>query len=168
MPGKRQYKVAEVLQQLAEEHSSVSEDFEEYPTLIEAAESALANDEAAGADVVLLPPSIVDALSDEEATDDDDMMPSSLPSDVSGRVAVLVHGNNSNGEEPTSKNTSRGQKRQKLDTPQPKWANRLAYSEDIPSENVENLLDKEPQLKDMTPFDLFSRYFDAQLKTMIV
>jgi len=53
MPGKRQYKVAEVLQQLAEEHSSVSEDFEEYPTLIEAAESALANDEAAGADVVL-------------------------------------------------------------------------------------------------------------------
>jgi len=49
-------------------------------------------------------------LSDEEATDDDDLMPSSLPSDVSGKVVVLVHGNKGKCEELTSKNTNRGAK----------------------------------------------------------
>jgi len=60
MPPKRHYKVAEVLQQLAEDPSGDSDDFEEFPTLTEASEAVLANDEAA--DVVLLPPSTVDAL----------------------------------------------------------------------------------------------------------
>ena len=166
MPPKRHYKVAEVLQQLAEDPSGDSDDFEEFPTLTEASEAVLANDEAA--DVVLLPPSTVDALSDEEAIDDDDLMPSSLPSDVPGKVAVLVHGNKGKAEESTSKSTSRRQKKQKLDTPQPKWGNKLAYSKNIPTENVENLLDKQPQLKTMTPFELFSHYFDDELKTMIV
>jgi len=39
-------------------------------------------------DVVILPPSTVDEVSDEEDGDDDNLTPSSLPSDVAGPLVV--------------------------------------------------------------------------------
>ena len=53
-------------------------------------------------DIVILPPKTVDTVSDEEVVDDDDLLPSALPRDVPGSVAVFLREDEDDGNEPTS------------------------------------------------------------------
>ena len=82
--SRKRLNVSEALQKICNDESD-SDDIDEFDSLITAAEVAGATDETA--DVVILPPSTVD----EEVVDEDDLLPSDLPNDVPGYVAVFVH-----------------------------------------------------------------------------
>jgi len=50
--------------------------------------SDIAESDRRDVDIIILPPSTVDAVSDEESGDDDNLSPTSLPSDVAGPLLV--------------------------------------------------------------------------------
>ena len=80
-------------------------------TLQEAADVAASADR--NVDLVILPPSMIDAVSDEEVGDDDDLTPSSLPSDVAGPLVVHFHNDGHDDTEVRSAKTHRAGKQLK-------------------------------------------------------
>jgi len=99
--------VSEVLAQINDK-SCDDDNNQEFENLLEACEAVV--DSNKEIDLVMLPPQTVDSLSDEEAVDLDDLLPSDLPYDVPGRVAVFVRDEGNNGDVATSHSKSQSTK----------------------------------------------------------
>ena len=99
---KRTYSLAEVVAAVSEDNGSdlMANDVSEFSGLSEAVDFVT---EDMDADIILLPPSKVDSLSDEEDIDEDILLPAELPYDVPGRVSVYVRNTESNSERETAK-----------------------------------------------------------------
>lgn len=87
--ARKRFSVSEVVSKLQATDSSDDDDIEQFAHLLDA------DDVVAGVngevDIVIMPPDNVDAMSDEEFVDEDDLLPSTLPLDVPGPVAVFLH-----------------------------------------------------------------------------
>lgn len=90
--------------------------------------------------IVLLPPTTVDSQSDEEDIDDDNQLPSQLPRDVPGAVAVHVRNTESNSRQVTT--TTGPSSSKKRSAAVSKWANNASFTKVIPG-NGESLLAKQ-------------------------
>ena len=101
---KRTYSLAEVVAAVSEDNGSdlnqMANDVSESSGLSEAVDFVT---EDMDADIILLPTSKVDSLSDEEDIDEDILLPAELPYDVPGRVSVHVRNTESNSERETAK-----------------------------------------------------------------
>lgn len=143
------------------------DDNQEFDNLLEASEAVV--DSNKEIDLVILPPQTVDSLSDEEAVEEDDLLPSNLPNDVPGRVAVFVRDEGNEGGVPTSQSKPKATKRQKVVEPvMPKWSNRVSYEHEIPSADLNNLVDQNPHLVELSPYELFCLYYDDRMKNLIM
>jgi len=83
----------------------------EYDRLQEACD-AVASDRR-NADIIICPPSTVDAVSDQEQVDEDELSPSSLPTDVPGTLVVHFESDNTDDDlasDPLDKLKKRGRK----------------------------------------------------------
>jgi len=83
-------------------------------------------------DVVILPPSTIEAVSDVEVGNEDDLTPSSLPSDVAGPLVVYFHKDGHDDTEVRSAETHKAGnqlKSQKHDSP--KWKDKCDYKEPV-------------------------------------
>ena len=73
-----------------------------------------------------MPPDIVDGVSDEEFVDEDDLLPSNLPSDVAGPVAVFCHRVPDDETQNTKISCAPKVKKPKVGSEsQPKWGKKL-------------------------------------------
>lgn len=166
--ARKRFSVAEVVSKLQADDSSDDEDIEQFAHLSEA------NDVVAGAngevDIVIVPPDTVDAVSDEEFVDEDDLLPSTLPLDVPGPVAVFLH---TDGVQDSATSTNTHQqgskaKKKKISTTTAKWGKKVTYSQIIPTVEMEKVGDKYPDLVGMSPYELFRKYYDDELTKLIV
>ena len=165
MPRKR-FRVSEVVAQI-NEMSDDDDDNQEFDNLLEASEAVVDSNQEI--DMVILPPQTVDSLSDEEAVEEDDLLPSNLPSDVPGRVAVFVRDEGRNGDVATSHNKPKPTKKQKMVAPMmPKWSNTVSYEREIPSAVLKDVVDQKPNLVELSPYEMFRLYYDDQLKNLIL
>ncbi|XP_029454806.1 piggyBac transposable element-derived protein 3-like [Rhinatrema bivittatum] len=87
--SKKRLSSAEALTFFLDEYQSCEdgESLEEYERLADVIDEAVESDDIR--DIVLLPPNKVDNVSDEEVIDEDDLLPSALPNEVPGTVAIL-------------------------------------------------------------------------------
>jgi len=158
--------VSEVLAQINDK-SCDDDNNQEFENLLEACEAVV--DSNKEIDLVMLPPQTVDSLSDEEAVDLDDLLPSDLPYDVPGRVAVFVRDEGNDGDVATSHSKSKSTKKQKMDASvMPKWSNKVSYEHEIPTADFNRLVDQKPDLIELSPYEIFCLYYDDQLKHLIM
>ena len=147
MPPKRKYSLAEAVAAVNEDND------EEFGGLSEAIDFVT---EEMDVDIVLLPPTTVDSQSDEEDIDDDNLLPSQLPREVPGTVAVHVRSTGSNSS-PVTKTTGPPPSKKKS-VALPKWSKNVSFTKVI-SSSSESLIAKQEQMKndpcDKTPYELF-------------
>lgn len=141
-------------------------DVEEYEGLQEACERATCSTRQV--DIIVLPPSTVDAISDEEMIDEDDLQSSDLPRDVPGRVGVQFHDDDTDDEEPLSTCSPANKRSKPADDPVPMWGKKINYEKEIPALSPDQLSDVHPELVNKTPYEIFKLYFDKELVDMIV
>ena len=138
----------------------------ECSTLREAADVAASDNRSV--DVVILPPSTVDAVSDEETGDDDDLSPSSLPGEVAGPLVVHFHNNSADHQEKTTKKQSSGKRPKAKGVTVPKWKEDFGYKEPLDYKECTKLFESCPQLASRTPYELFQLYYDDEMRHLIV
>jgi len=98
-------------------------------------------------DVVILPPSTIDAVSDEEVGDEDDLTPSSLPSDVAGPLVVHFHKDGHDDTEVRSAETHKTGKQLKSQKHNsPKWKDKCDYKEPVECQPLSKLCQSHPEL----------------------
>lgn len=122
----------------------------------------LGDDEAAGriehTQMVLLPPDQVDALSDEERIDEDDL-DATVPTDVAGQVEIEnIHEEDENDDDiPLARFVKGGQwrKTEKLNK--------------VPVELFpEKLIEAHQDLPDLSPIQLFFKFFDNSVIQLLI
>jgi len=138
----------------------------ECSTLREAADVAASDNRSA--DVIILPPSTVDAVSDEETGDDDDLSPSSLPGEVAGPLVVHLHNDNADHDEKATKKQSSGKRPKAKSVTAPKWKKHFGYKEPLDYKECTKLSELCPQLASKTPYELFQLYYDDEMRRLIV
>ena len=172
VPQKRKYTLAEAVAAVNEEYEDddYSGDDAEFGALSEAVEF-VTND--MDADIVLLPPTTVDSLSDEENIDDDNLLPAELPRDVPGPVAVHVKNSaiNATNTKLVTAATTRSSSSKKMSVALPIWDDNVDFSKVIPCTS-ERLVAKEEQMKqdlrEKTPYELFKLFYDDEVQNLIV
>lgn len=162
--SKRKFSLSEAIAIIQSDASSDNDDIDQFLHLAEASDAVSAIE--ADVDMVIVPPEIVDGVSDEEFVDEDDLLPSALPSDVAGPVAVFVH----RGADDESINTrvSSNPKVKKQKMPQTKWTTKVEYTQELTTDDIEKVGITHPELIGMSPYELFSKYYDEDLKNMII
>lgn len=124
------------------------------------------------ADIIICPPSTVDAVSDQEQVDEDELSPSSLPTDVPGTLIVHFEskddGDDSAGDS-QEKPKKRGRKSidKKKGTCYPKWKDVSSYKKVIGSNEILSLSTSHPELASKTPIELFKLYYDDNIRHLI-
>jgi hypothetical protein len=124
------------------------------------------------ADIIICPPSTVDAVSDQEEVDEDELSPSNLPTDVPGTLVVHFESDNTDDElacDPLNKSKKRGRKsvEKKQGTCYPKWKGTTSYKQVIGSNEVISLSTSHPELPSKTPIELFKLFYDDNMRHMI-
>jgi hypothetical protein len=122
-------------------------------------------------DIVLLPPSTADSQSDEEEVDDDNLLTSQLPRDVSGKVAVQVRNNpKSSSEQETTPNHQSSSKKRSVEVT--KLGKKVNFIRVIPTDVSNSIMTREKQMKqdvrDKTPYELFKFYSDDEVQNLII
>lgn len=170
VPQKRRYTLAEAVAAVNEDdQDDDSDDDAEFRALSEAVEFVTDDMDV---DIVLLPPTTVDSLSDEEDIDDDNLLPAEIPHEVPGPVAVHVKytaTNTTNRKPATTTTCSSSSKKRSIVLP--KWGKNVNFSKVIPC-NSERLVAKEEQMKqdlrDKTLYELFKLFYDDEVQSLIV
>ena len=134
-------------------------------TLREAADVAASDSRSV--DVVILPPATVDAVSDEEAGDDDDLSPSSLPAEVAGPLVVHFH-NDADREKNEMTKMSSGKRLKSKKVSVPKWKKQFVYKEHLVNKEITTLSELRPELASKTPYELFRLYYDDDMRHLIM
>lgn len=166
---KRKYSLAEAVAAVNEDNDacSTAADIAEFDGLSEVIEFVT---EEMDVDIVLLPPTTVDSQSDEEDIDDDNLLPSQLPREVPGTVAVHVRNTESNSKQVTTTTTGPSSSK-KRSVVVPKWGKNVSFPKVIPCSS-ESLLAKQEQMKhdlsDRTPYELFRQYYDDEVQNLII
>jgi hypothetical protein len=168
---KRRYSAAEAAKILLEDPDTVAdicvESDVQCSTLMEAAN--IAESDNRSVDIVILPPSTVDSVSDEEVADDDELLPSSLPSDVAGPLVVQFHEDSFEDCEVLSGEKQKYVKQRKSQKPPaPKWRDRCDYQDPIDTQEITNLSESHPYLASKNPFELFRMFYDDELQRLII
>ena len=181
----KKFSLAEVVSAISNDTSSQADkagydsDETEFETLQDAADAVGGSSGSGQVDVIILPPSTVDGLSDEEVMDDDNLAPQTLPADIPGRIAVRFHGDNLNeddDEDPTDAspakkrkrcNPKSEQKRRTVEKPI-KWGKKVVYTRQIPESPSHDIRSTCPELVDKTPYELFRFYYDDDIRDLIV
>lgn len=161
MPRKRS--ATEVLEAVldvpTDDESSMDEDnFHEYEKLAEAMDVV----EDTEADGIILPPDRVDSISDGEDIDEDDLQPSSLPSEVPGTVALVIHNPVEEDENVVAK-----RKKNKSKSVQPRWRNMNYETEIENTAAVAGLAEAHPELVDKSPIELFRLLYNDIVTELI-
>lgn len=133
-------------------------EFEEFERLVDAKNAITQSDTPV--DVILFPPTTVDSISDEECIDDDDLLPSSIPKEVPGRVGVRMEHSNDG--------VALKNRKKKCKLPVPKWTEYSKFVGESSTGNPEELKSQHPELCSKSPYELFRLYYDNGLKEMIV
>jgi hypothetical protein len=122
--SKRKFSLSEAMAIIQSETDSETDDSEQFLHLAEAADAVCATDKEV--EIVIMPPDIVDGVSDEEFVDEDDLLPSNLPSDVAGPVAVFCHRvPHDETQNPKMSCTPKVKKPKVGSVSQPKWEKKL-------------------------------------------
>jgi len=79
----------------------------QFQNLMEVADVVASSDKIA--DVAILPPDVFDSVSDKEAIDEDDLLPTNMPEEVLGSVSVCLY--HSNEEEPAASSDDKERQR---------------------------------------------------------
>ena len=166
---KRRFSAADVRQIINEDTNDSDSDIE-CDRLQEACD-AVASDRR-NANIIICPPSTVDAVSDQEHVDEDELSPSSLPTDVPGKLVVHFESDNSDEDlvgDALHKPTKRGRKSvdKTKKTCLRKWKGTSSYKKVIESNEVISLSMSHPELASKTPIELFKLFFDDNIKNVI-
>ncbi|ESO07128.1 hypothetical protein HELRODRAFT_170429 [Helobdella robusta] len=154
--SEKRFRTEEVLANIMADENM---DFEESERLADATDAI--TDSQTPVDVVLLPPTKVDSISDEEMIDDDDLLPSNMPNEVPGRVGVLL-------EQADARNDVGLQKKdKKCKKPEPKWTKKINFTGKSSTGTPEKIRSKYPELCSKSPYHLFKLYYDNELRDMI-
>ncbi|ESN97248.1 hypothetical protein HELRODRAFT_178372 [Helobdella robusta] len=162
--SEKRFRTEEVLANImADENVDFEEsddEIEEFERLADATDAI--TDSQTPVDVVLLPPTKVDSISDEEMIDDDDLLPSNMPNEVPGRVGVLL-------EQADARNDVGLQiKDKKCKKPEPKWTKKINFTGKSSTGTPEKIRSKYPELCSKSPYHLFKLYYDNELRDMIM
>ena len=172
MPPKKRLSLAQAVEEVQRvEKVQDDSDLEEFDCLEEACDR-VADSQSGYVDVILLPPETVDAVSDEEEFNDDDLDRSQMPRDVPGRVVVQFRNEYYSDDDtpladhPVSK--SRKVSSKLNSTIAPKWTKKIKFEQSIPSTTVDCLSDVHPELASNTPYELFKLFCTDEIIQQIV
>ena len=127
-------------------------------------------------ELVVLPPDRVDELSDEEEIDENVTKygTDAIPQDTVGFLEAGPRGGTGAECETRSKSTSTKSKSTSTESkiaskPKPrKWSKRVSYNSAISDKDPEPLYRSNPELCEMSPYDIFSLYFDQAVVDLII
>jgi len=138
--SKRKFLVSEVVSLVASNQADEDDDSDmgEYSRLQEALDEMAGSSKDVG--IIILPPSTTNAISDEEVMDEDDLQPSDLLHDVSGRVALHIHNNDNDDTDVEGRAHTPALKGKKLvDVPIQKWGKKVQYDKLLPEVSPEQI-----------------------------
>ena len=132
---------------------------------------AVAESDNRAVDIVIMPPSTTDEVSDEEECDEDDISGTSLPSDVAGTMIVHFHQDNNDQYEDRDsrklqKKADGGSKKLPKRTT-PKWSDKCEFQNTTASQEITPLAQSHPELKCKSPWELFRMYYDDDVRHLI-